>query len=188
MKNILSNKRWMILAALVVLFISAAFTVIPTQAASAAADEPTPTATPDPARQNARLERLFARLQTAQERLETKAEKAPAILKKINEKIALLKAAGVDTRPLEDAVAACVASLTEAKGKMEEAGAILATHAGFDAAGKVIDAGQARQTVREAGAAQKQTRRIAEKAIRDLRQAARDFFRQNKPAPEPQQP
>jgi len=120
--------------------------------------------------------------------MEAQAEKAPAILEKINEKIALLKAAGVDAKPLEDAVAACVASVQEAKAKMEEAGAILTTHAGFDADGKVMDAAQARQTVREAGAAQKQARRITEKAIRDLKQAARDFFRQNKPAQEPQQP
>jgi len=65
---------------------------------------------------------------------------------KIDSLIAKLKAKGKDAAALEQAVAAFRNSIAQASAEWQAASATLATHAGFDGAGKVSNADQARAT------------------------------------------
>jgi hypothetical protein len=90
---------------------------------------------------------------------------------KIDSLIAKFKAKGKDTAALEQAVVAFRSSIALARAEWQAASAILATHAGFDADGKVSNADQARATLKDAHSHIEQVHTIARAAYEKLHTA-----------------
>jgi hypothetical protein len=139
----------------------------------------------------ARLEATYkveqARLKVQNERLGRAGEYAT----KIDAVIARLKSKGKDTAALDQAVAAFRTAIGQARAEWQAASDVLATHAGFDAAGKVTNADQARATLESAhGHMQKvhEVMRAAYTSLRDALKAYRKAHREATPPPTPAEP
>ena len=89
---------------------------------------------------------------------------------------------GKDVSALESALAAFKSAVAEAKGSNSQATQILATHAGFDGAGKVTDPTAALKTIEDAGKALKDGRAGVKEAGSALRDAAK-AWREANPRP-----
>jgi uncharacterized membrane protein len=79
-------------------------------------------------------------------------------------------------------------SITRARAEWQSASAILATHAGFDAAGKVSNADQARTTLKDAHGHMEQAHTIAHAAYKNLHAAIVAYRRAHRQATEPVAP
>ena len=101
----------------------------------------------------ARLERLYKVEQGVLERQATVLSNAERLISRAENIVQRLKARGLDTSKLEAALKDLKADLAQAQTDHDQAAGILATHAGFDAQGKVTDRQLARQTVVDAGKA-----------------------------------
>jgi hypothetical protein len=93
--------------------------------------------------------------------------------------IARLEGQGKDTAALEAALAEYETQIDAAQSSWNTANGILATAAGFDAAGEVTDPDAARQTLQDAGDAMRQTHRLLADAGRAFRRAVQEFRRLN---------
>lgn len=91
------------------------------------------------------------------------------------------QAAGKDTAGLEAGLAAFNARVAAAKAYTDQASALLAAPAGFDADGNVTDRQQARATVTAIRAALRNANKELVKAVPDLRHAINDYRKANKP-------
>jgi hypothetical protein len=107
---------------------------------------------------------------------------------KIDELIAKLKAKGQDTAMLEQAVAAFRAEIVKARADWQAANAALATHGGFDAAGKVTNADQARATLKDAHGHMEQAHSIAHAAYQKLHTAVVAYRKAHREVKEPVAP
>jgi hypothetical protein len=152
-----------------------------TPAAPAFAAEPTP---PPPGA--ASTERLQQAYQHAQDWHKTQADnltRANDAAAKAQALIDAQKAKGVDTAALEAALATFKVQIAAAQASHDTAAGILATHAGFDAAGSagtgsnVTDPAQARQTVTTARQSLNDAHRGLVQASRDLQMAIKEFRR-----------
>jgi len=141
MKTMLFKKT--LLAALAVALVIA---VLPVSSAFAA--DPTQTPTP-PAANTQRLERIWERMQNRYERLGSALDKSDDLTKKAEKMIERLKEAGESTAELEAALAAYESAVKDAHPIYESCKGIINSHKGFDADGKVTDAEQARQTLKD---------------------------------------
>ncbi len=126
------------------------------------------------------LERAYERTKMALDHQADRLEFAGEIVGDVQEWIDELKSKGKDTTTLEAALAAYQAGLAEAQGYHDQAAAILATHAGFDDAGKLVDREQALETVRTAGRALRDGERALRDTTIDFRQTVRDWRRENR--------
>lgn len=130
-----------------------------------------------------RLEKAFARLQDLIGKQAERIGKTDELVSRVQGRIDELKAKGKDTGALETALSEFKAQVAEAHSQHDQAAAVLEKHAGFDDAGKVVDAAQARETVKEAGSLMKNARQSLRPAVRELLQALRDYIRDNRLKP-----
>jgi hypothetical protein len=147
MKTMLFKK--MILVALVAALALAAFPLTGVSAA-APGDDTLPPAQGQ-ALSNERLEKVWHRMQTRAGRLDKFFAKSGDLADKAGKMIARLKEAGESTTELEAALKAYESAVKQAKPIHESSRGIVTSHKGFDANGKVIDAAQARETIKEFG-------------------------------------
>lgn len=157
------------------LFLSAA----PTGTASAAA----PAATQAPAQDDSQgkaIARLETRYQNELKTLDRQGqwvERTQKIVSWVNQVIDKLLGKGKNVQPLKDALAKFSAGVETAKASHDRAAAILNTHAGFDASGKVIDRKAAQETVRTAGQDLQDASLQYRLSALQLRIAVRDYIR-----------
>lgn len=122
-----------------------------------------------------RLAEAFAREQEALTRLGEHFSRSDEVIAKTEAAIGNLQEHGVDTAPLETALAGFRAGVAEARTAYDQAAAILSTHAGFDENGQVTDPEQAQQTVQSAAQALRTAQQTLGTAARDFRQAVKSF-------------
>ena len=151
--------------------------------ASAAPAKPTP-----PNQANAALSRTYKLEQDRLKIQDARLKNAAQYAGKIDEQVAKLKAKGQDTAALEQAVAAFRAELAKARAEWQAAGAALSTHAGFDAAGKVTNADQARATLKDAHDHMEQAHTIAHAAYDKLHDAVVAYRKAHREMKEPVAP
>jgi len=151
----------------------------PQQAGTPPADE-TPSQKPG----NLALERRFRFQQQVHEVQGRALEKADRLGEKIQRLIDWANEQGLDTSALVAALAEYTQQLAEARQYHAQASQILAAHAGFDENGHVIDATLARQTVKDAADAHRESRQILRQALRDLHKAVKEW-REANPRPQP---
>jgi hypothetical protein len=141
-------------------------------------------ARPEKPRPNAQLTAMYRveqiRLRVQGERL----TRAATFAAKFDALVAKLKAKGQDTTALEQAVAAFRTSLDQARAEWQSAKDALTTHAGFDDAGKVTNADQARATLKDAHGHMAQAHTIAHQAFLTLRKAVVAYRKAHRSTPE----
>lgn len=116
----------------------------------------------------ASLPRDYRTLKLASKLQQKKLDAQPKIVARTQTYINKMKAAGKDTTELDAALVEFQASIAAAQVKHDEAAAILATHAGFDDSGKVIDQAAAKTTVDTAKAAILESNKILGDAYNKL--------------------
>lgn len=166
---------------------SLVWTVSPTLTALAASDstaQPTlavPGSSNTAAPQGApRLVLAFRLEHLVQNQQETNLERADRLVGRVEALILRLQGAGKNLDPLElAALEAFTASMTTAPRLLDKAGAILATHPGFDGSGKVTDPALARQTVKDIHDLQVQTRQTIQPAFKDLKSVLQTYRQLN---------
>jgi hypothetical protein len=121
------------------------------------------------------LENLLQREQLALNNQATRLSLAGQTAAATQDYIDAQQAAGKDTAALETALAAFNQAIDEATASNAGAAGILASPAGFDAAGKVTDRQLAGQTVRDAGRALRSAHLTLTSATLDLRTAVQQF-------------
>jgi hypothetical protein len=185
MKTISRTSKWLWMAAsglLILALTAAAFVAVP--AAPAYADEGDPPSPESGRDRGPLLERAFAREKdwvTRQgdnlARAGTAADKAGALIEKA-------RARGADTGDFEAALARFESQLAAAEDAHQKAAAIIDAHAGFNGGGKVMDTGQAFETVVSARDALREARETLKGAAQDLRDAVK-AWRETHPRPQP---
>lgn len=163
---------------LVAVVFSMLFVPTGTVAASGLSDDSNP---PQTERGAARLEKLYQAQLIALDAQTKNLVRADQATVRVTELIAKLKERGLDTTPLEQALATYQAEMVLAHQAHDTAAAILGTHAGFDDNGKVTDIQAARETVKQAGQSLREARQTMRQAAVDLRQAIREFREANQP-------
>jgi hypothetical protein len=171
--------RW-ILALLI------ALTAVGTSFGSASAAPVTPPKSP--AKADLALSRTYKAQQKRLKLQDARLKRAIDYATKIDSLIAKLKAKGKDTTALEPAVAEFRSSMGQARAEWQAASTTLATHAGFDDAGKVSDADQARATLKDAHSHMQQTHTIAQAAYAKLRAVIAAYRKANRGVAEPVAP
>lgn len=172
----MKNTMFKIAAALVVAAL--ALGAIPVSAALAA-DE-TPSAQGELT--NEKLEEIWARVVGAHERLGKAFEDADGRIAKLQGMIDKAAANGKDVAQLQAALDAYEAALTAARPQYEALSGLISAHAGFDANGKVTDAEQAKETLKEAREQLKAIKEAMGGTFKTLREAIKAFREANKPA------
>jgi hypothetical protein len=105
--------------------------------------------------------------------------KATTYLDQAEAKIADLKADNYDTTALEETLVSSRASVVEARTEWTAASAVLEEHPGFDDAGKVTDAAQARTTLERAASFMRQVHQIGKEALATIQAAIEEFLQDN---------
>jgi len=174
-------KKTVMAAALAALVLAA----LPSAGASALspAEPPTPPAAGQLSTE--RLERIWAREQRTYERLGKLFENSDALLEKAQSLIDRAKANGKDVSAVQAALDAFAASVKQARPIYESGKGIVASHQGFDAAGKVTDPDKALQTVDDMRAKLKEIHDSLGGSGKALREALRAFREANKPVSTP---
>ena len=134
---------------------------------------------------NERLENIWKRMQNRYERVGKLFDNDAKLVDRAEEMISRLKDAGEPTAELEAALKAYQDALKQARPIYESCKGILNSHKGFDENGKVTDAGQAKETVKQFGEKLIGIRNAMDgtgKALVELMKSIRD---QHKPAPTP---
>ncbi|MHB1004269.1 MAG: hypothetical protein ACYC3S_01355 [Chloroflexota bacterium] len=148
----------------------------PTAAAPNAQAQTTPAAKPV----DRALERAFQAEKNVLARQESRLQKADAAIPKLEARIQGLKAQGRDTTKLEAGLNDFKQAVAAARADHAQAQSALATHAGFDANGKVVDRAQARQTVTQAGKAEREFHQAMRKGSHQLAIAIRQYRQANR--------
>jgi len=152
-------------------------------ASAAPANKP---ATPNPA--NAALARAYKLEQDRLRLQDVRLKNAGQYAGKLDQLIAKLKAKGQDTAALEQAVAAFRTGIAMARAEWQVASATLAAHTGFDGAGKVTNADQARATLKDAHGHMEQAHTIARGAYEKLHAAIVAYRKVHREVKEPVAP
>lgn len=130
---------------------------------------------------NEKLEKFWARQLRAYEKLGRAFENPDAQIAKFQERIDKAAESGKDVAALQAALDNYAAALTAAKPTYDSIGSIVSSHAGFNADGKVIDAGQAKSTVEQMRAKMQEVKSAMGGAFKALREALKAFREANKP-------
>lgn len=176
-------QKSLIIAILVVVLLGTAVLALPAGTVSAQTPIP-PTPADQAARGITRLEKAYQFELKALEKQEKALKGAEQMVEKAKEAIAKIKEKGGDPVKLEAALKAYEAKLAEAKKLHETAAAILKTHTGFDANGKVTDRAKAVETVKSAGQAIRQAHKAmgeGRKEILNLLKEWRKNWIKNRP-------
>lgn len=171
MKNMF---RKIVLAISVAALVFAAF---PVTSAFAADDDPPISG--DISDEN--LERIWARQLRRYERIGRAFEDIDAHVAKIQERIDRIAENGKDVTALQAALDAYEAALNAAKPTYDSIEAIVNTHTGFDANGKVTDSEQAKSTVEQMRTKMQELKSAMDGTFRALREALREFREANRP-------
>lgn len=177
MKTMLFKKT--ILSALIAALVLAALPL--TGVSAAGQTDPTPPAQGQVS--NERLENIWARMNRRYERLGNFFDKSDGLVDKASKMIERLEEAGESTAELEAALAAFEDAVKDAHPIYESCNGIINSHKGFDSDGKVTDAEQAKETIKELGVKFgeiKSTMDGTGKALIELMKSIRDAHR---PAP-----
>jgi len=183
MNNNLKRNR-MVPLLLAVLLLGTVLLALPAGPVQAQGEQPPVSGeTPDTPAQHpgpggpARLERALARQQAWLAGQSRRFELADQAATRLADLIDRLQEQGLDTTPLETALAAFQNEVAAAGTRHEDAAQILAVHAGFDAEGRLTDRDQAGATLEAAGEALDDARDGLAEAFEALREARRDFRR-----------
>ncbi len=168
-------KKILLMALITVLGWSA----LPRARAHAAVPEPP---TPQAPLADEKLERIWAREQTAYERLGRLLERAETWIPEAQQRLDRAKANGKDTTAVQAALDALAEAVKRARPLYQSGQGILASHKGFDDSGRVTDAARARQTVEDLGKTLKQIRDLLQGPARALREAVQALRQADPPA------
>ena len=155
------------LGALVLAMGLAAFPVLGASAASLKDQTPPPASQPD----NSRLETVWAREQTIYQREGDLLGKASGVISKIQTLIDKANAKGWDTTAVQAALNAFSSAIPAAQSAHDAGAAIISSHAGFDANGKVTDRTTALATAKSLRDVLQNTRTALDGTGKALRQA-----------------
>ena len=142
------NFQKIVLVALVAALVAAALPL--TGASAAASFDPTQ----PPAGQglsNERLEAIWQKMVNRYDRVGKMFDNDARLAEGAEKMIERLKQEGKPTAELESALKAYEDALKKAKPVFESCKGIINSHKGFDSSGKVTDAGQAKETIRDLG-------------------------------------
>lgn len=142
---------------------------------------------PQPGKGNDRIQRLekrlevaFARMQLVHQRQADMLARTDEMLRKVEKLLSLAAQKGLDASSVEKALADFQVALPAARKAHDQAGAIIATHAGFDDQGKVTDSAAAGETLKALDGAFKSYRAALDGSGRALREAVRQFIEDNR--------
>jgi hypothetical protein len=128
------------------------------------------------------LEKAWARQRKVYERLVKVFEEGDEHLARAQELIEKATAKGRDASAVQAALDAFSAAVERSTPLYNEIDALISTHAGFDASGKVTDAAQAQATVQAVRTALKELKTSMDGTGKALRAAIEAFREANKPA------
>lgn len=131
---------------------------------------------------NTRLERVWAREQTIYTRLGKMFDSSDKMIANAQKRIDQAKANGKDVSAVQSALDAFAAAVKQAKPVYNSAQGVITSHQGFDSAGNVTDATQARATVKSVMDTFKQIKQIVDGPRKALREAVKAFRDANQPA------
>jgi len=124
----------------------------------------------------ARLERTWTRLQRSYERQDERLAKSADFIGRVETLIEKANNKGWDTSEVQAALDAFVQALPAAAQAHEPGAAIIASHAGFDDNGMVIDRQAAFETTKSLRQVLMDTRSAMDGTSEELRHAIRDLF------------
>lgn len=127
-----------------------------------------------------KLEEVYQREQTALAKLAGFLSIGEDAIGKVESLINRGNVKGLDTSSLSAALSAFESSLATAQSGHNLASNILASHAGFNGSGKVVDRDQAVQTLKDAGAAMKSAAATLKEAGSILKAAMQSWIQANK--------
>jgi len=158
-----------------------AIAVLPFSSAFAAAQSAaaTPPAPQDPALADARLELVFATQKYRVEIISLSIDNADILFKRAQMLIDKAKSNGDDVSAVQTAFDAYKVAFEKGRPLYVQAQAVVDTHAGFDASGKLTDTEKAKATVKSLGDFLKQYRDTVGEARKALREAIQAFRQAN---------
>jgi hypothetical protein len=133
---------------------------------------------------DALLEKVWAREQTLYQRQDDRLAKADKFFTNVQSRIEQANQKGYDTSAIQSALDALETAVEAARPIHENAGSIIAAHAGFDANGKVTDRTQARETVKLLGQSLRDSHNTVADPFKALREAVKAFREAHKPSPQ----
>ena len=151
-------------------------------------NQPASRVVPVPARDNERLEQIWARSQTVFYLQGDRLAKADDFLAKAQSLIDRASQKGWDTSTVQAALNAFAAVIPTAQAAHDPGAAIKTSHNGFDADGKVTDRAAAIETVKSLGQVLKDTRAAMNGTGQALREAVKAFRNAHRPALAPTTP
>jgi len=167
--------------ALAALVLAIGLAALPAASASAAGLQDQTTPPGNQAAKGVRLEQAWARAQTAYQRQGDRFAKADAFIARGQTLIDKATLKGWDISALQAALDAFAAAIPAAQAAHDPGAAIIASHAGFDAAGKVTDRPSAIATVKALRDVLKDTRTAMNGTGQALREAVKAFRTAHKP-------
>ena len=186
MNAILFIKKYLSAGLIASLLVGTMLLVFPAGAVAAAT--PVPNITPAPGTQanqatnrNQRLEAVYQRDQKVLANQGKILSKLNTIISKAQTVIANLKARGLDTSSLEQALTGFQGQIVTGQTYYNNANSVLTTHSGFDTTGVVVDPVQARTTLQTARQDFVSFRQSLQSALKNLRQTIREFRQANRP-------
>jgi hypothetical protein len=179
--------------ALAALVLAIGLSALPASSASAAGLQgetalPVSVVVPAPARDNVRLERIWARAQAAYQRQDNRLAKADEFITRAQSLIDKAEQKGWDTSAVQAALDALAAVIPAVRAAHEPGAAIIAGHNGFSADGKVTDRPAAIETTKALVQVLKNTYTAMDGTGRALREAVKAFRDAHRPAPAPANP
>lgn len=147
-----------------------------------------PTPPPTLAVTNERLEKIWAHELKLYKRLGKLFDRTDQFVEKIQDRLDQATENGKDASDIQAALDAFEVALEDAHPIYESAKGIINSHKGFDENGKVTDAEQAKETVKEMGAKLKEFRSAMGGTGRALWQAIKAFRQANRPPQTPTAP
>ena len=139
-------------------------------------------------RDNKRLEQIWARAQTAYLRQSDRLAKADEFITNAYSLIDKANQKGWDTSVIQVTLNAFTAIIPTAQAAHNPGAAIIASHNGFNADGKVTDRAVAVETVKALGQVLKDTRLAMNRTGQALREAVKAFRNAHRPAQAPATP
>jgi hypothetical protein len=138
------------------------------------AQEETPDHVP-PGHAVQRLERRYQQLQEVSVRGDRRLAKANQVIVRVQEWIEKLQGEGVDTGPLETALAEYRVAVARTQAYKDAGDAILLDHPGFDNEGHVTNAATAAETIQRVSESYRNGRQTLRPATQQLMQTIREF-------------
>jgi hypothetical protein len=133
-----------------------------------------------------RLERAWARELAIYERQGKLLDNAGTFVDRVQSLIDRANEKGLDPSAVQAALDAFETAVQDARPIHQSANGIVNSHKGFDENGKVIDAEQAKETIKELGQHLRDFRATMDGTGKALKDAIREFWKNNRPPREDQ--